>query len=1471
MILIPYESIQRANKNESIHAACERIWNTKKHDANGRMVKVTTTVQGKQLELASVYAPAKPMDGDRLSHRPAFFTWLKAHITRRTVMGLDANCVPDPDLDVKSNATTPYDNAGAKELAEIVDENGLIDVARATLGDEPFFSAHHKVNGGHCWSRIDQIYAPDDADTQWNHVECQDFFPAPPARVELDHRAVSASATVETPEPGQDLEHINEKIFDDPTAAQKIAKIITQAEENVDKTSPTGWSDMWERLKKELREVCIKESDKLKYKESKSLKSMKKQLAIIRKRHTKGESTSADIDRENELKTEIRNASKKEYTLHQTLEREAYNIGKSHDNCTKEFFRPWKSTHAAQSIRELKVADWTDPSNPVFEEETAEDGNQQVRKATDTDGVLREITKYYTALFAEKNIDEQAKRACLQTLETGNRVLPPTAKECGADITVDETAEVLADLPTGKSAGPDRLPNRLYKTQSAQLARIMTEVFNESRRNGALPPTCIEGLISVLYKKSDRDDPRHYRPITLLNGDYKVLTRILTRRMNVAVVQFVSRCQNGFVPGGFLPENIMLLKLIQAYIEEEDEDAYFVFLDMEKAFDRSSWVYLREALNAIGLGEDDAPAPTATMHPNPVPGQQPNQAPPAPNCFASFVDLFYSHDHPPTRRISMNGHLGPSFPLNSGVAQGCPLSPLLFLVITEALSRLIENDKGIKGVKIGDEAHKISQYADDSTLIGRDSEDWEKQDGHLRTWCRGTAMSENGAKREGQLLGKLARQRTRAPKNVIKNEAWVKDGDTIRALGVPMGNRVDEEAWFTKKYREVKQRIAAWRSIGHMSITGRNLLLQAILYGSLRFWFFSLVVPEKIIEYLEEDAYHLIWASNPELFSDEDGTEKKSRAYVRKAPSYLDQRKGGAGLMHLRSHIQAFYAQWIRRYLHPSTPPWKAVADIWLAEPYPMGRGSMLCNYAPGTTFTNDIPRAAKYLRKCVAAFEALQLEQDTSTIDATVAGESFFDNHRFEISVSAEASEHWSKYLGLKRIHNLIDEETNDIFTKDQMKEFSYEHAPEHIKDTPAAHEWSDALMSTWDDMIDQLPGEIIDAATEHFDPEVGDTVAFTGPHVQHYYAITEEDENGDKRYQRLWIDTFGTPHPTGTYVSDYQQMVHSKMRVALWIEEMEEDAHYNFDSPDPSAQGEAEWDEEDVGKKVKIHVIGPASLAFPICEGWSPRKNQPDPAYAIETLAHLTIKRMTKLFTLDITKDERPTCETKWPEKIGGAIPFDIIWPSLGTPLSDATEEKQWRKMLHRAINVRNRHPNAPSQLCRMGCGCIERMLHLVECTRLRQYWKLVIDFTVDVLEVERFGITKMIIFNLGRGNQLLPQAACAFIRHAFDVFYRDFTLIETADRNFCAEYAYRDTMISFRTAVLDYGQTIKDFRTTRKYTVQKSKVPQDVIHKFPQLIDFDPDNYSFKLTAEFQAAITTAEAAAEAHRAAQIQHPN
>jgi hypothetical protein len=165
-------------------------------------------------------------------------------------------------------------------------------------------------------------------------------------------------------------------------------------------------------------------------------------------------------------------------------------------------------------------------------------------------------------------IGQAAVDTCLDTLRDPNsrRVLPPTAAACDTPITPEEVESVINDLPTGKSSGPDRIPNKMYRVLTKDLTEIITNVLNESQREGALPDSCLQGIISTMHKKQARDDPRNYRPITLLNGDYKIFTRALTRRMNKAVLQFVSPQQNGFVPGGFLPENIMLLKLIQAYI-----------------------------------------------------------------------------------------------------------------------------------------------------------------------------------------------------------------------------------------------------------------------------------------------------------------------------------------------------------------------------------------------------------------------------------------------------------------------------------------------------------------------------------------------------------------------------------------------------------------------------------------------------------------------------------------------------------------------------------------------------------------------------------------------------------------------------------------------------------------------------------------------------------------------------------------
>ena len=111
------------------------------------------------------------------------------------------------------------------------------------------------------------------------------------------------------------------------------------------------------------------------------------------------------------------------------------------------------------------------------------------------------------------------------------------------------------------------------------------------------------------------------------------------------------------------------------------------------------------------------------------------------------------------------------------------------------------------------------------------------------------------------------------------------------------------------------------------------MLLQAYYYGSFRFWLFSLVLPVRVRDLIEQDAKELLWASSPELKANEEGTEKQSKRFIKEVASYRGRRDGGGGVMHWGYHVEAFYAQWGVRYLDPREAPWKSVLDYWTAEP----------------------------------------------------------------------------------------------------------------------------------------------------------------------------------------------------------------------------------------------------------------------------------------------------------------------------------------------------------------------------------------------------------------------------------------------------------------------------------------------------------------------------------------------------------
>ena len=295
-------------------------------------------------------------------------------------------------------------------------------------------------------------------------------------------------------------------------------------------------------------------------------------------------------------------------------------------------------------------------------------------------------------------------------------------------------------------------------------------------------------------------------------------------------------------------------------------------------------------------------------------------------------------------------------------------------------------------------------------------------------------------------------------------------------------------------------------------------------------------------------------------------------------------------------------------------------------------------------------------------------------------------------MDVPDDAAAKWSKYIGLKRILNAIDDDTGDIFDDEEMSDYAYTHAPDSLQGTPAVNDFADDIMKTWPEVKRAIPQEAIAAAQSNTELEHGGVVYLEPDARPSLYARVERQ--GDVAiFYKLFIDTHGTPHETGEKVPDWLVARSAIMSAVMWTRLRQEER-----------VGTGGDSDEEI---TSLHVYAPTNLAFPAPSGWHPRtqRNDVPDKYKITCLNQLTIKRLTFHFTQPLIGGKRPNCEAAWNERCGlrSPIPFHLVWPSLGTPLSDATEENAWRKLLHRGIFVRNRDPHLPSHNCRLGCGRI------------------------------------------------------------------------------------------------------------------------------------------------------------------------
>lgn len=209
------------------------------------------------------------------------------------------------------------------------------------------------------------------------------------------------------------------------------------------------------------------------------------------------------------------------------------------------------------------------------------DGNEVFSR----DEIERAHVFFYTELFSSEPIDESCKRQLLRgfssALPEADRIL------CDGDISLAELGESLGGLTLNKSPGPDGFTVEFFSKFWHLLGPLLLQVACECFCNGMLPQSMKGSATRLIFKKrGDKKDLKKWRPISLLNVDYKIISKVLTTRLSHVISPVVHPDQTCSVPGRSISSNVILLRDIFDYIERTDEAGILVSLDQQKAFDR---------------------------------------------------------------------------------------------------------------------------------------------------------------------------------------------------------------------------------------------------------------------------------------------------------------------------------------------------------------------------------------------------------------------------------------------------------------------------------------------------------------------------------------------------------------------------------------------------------------------------------------------------------------------------------------------------------------------------------------------------------------------------------------------------------------------------------------------------------------------------------------------------------------------
>jgi hypothetical protein len=171
-------------------------------------------------------------------------------------------------------------------------------------------------------------------------------------------------------------------------------------------------------------------------------------------------------------------------------------------------------------------------------------------------------------------------------------------------ITIEEVDLALQDTPEGKAPGPDGFTTDFFHFCWPMIWEEVWEIIEDSRISGQVLPTLNATFLTLIPKEERVTHPKKFRPISLCNVIYKLLTKVIAQRLKPLLPFIISPKQSGYVEGRKILDSIILSHEVIHSLQSTSTPGMLLKLDLSKAFDKLSWAYMKSILLAFGFAPD---------------------------------------------------------------------------------------------------------------------------------------------------------------------------------------------------------------------------------------------------------------------------------------------------------------------------------------------------------------------------------------------------------------------------------------------------------------------------------------------------------------------------------------------------------------------------------------------------------------------------------------------------------------------------------------------------------------------------------------------------------------------------------------------------------------------------------------------------------------------------------------------------